>query len=255
MKINRCIAPLVFGAIVSLAGCSSSEDKEAQVVNANLDAQSLYDRARESMENGNFAAAAASLSALDSRFPFGPLSHQVQLDLIFSYYKSGKSDQTLATIDRFIRLNPNHADVDYAFYMRGLTNMEADNNLFQEMVGIDNTDRDPTKSKQAFDDFRRLIQQFPDSKYAADARKRMVFIKNRLAKYEVAIARFYMRREAYIAAANRGKYILEHYPDSNQVQQALEIMVECYDQLELTELKDNAMKTLKLNFPNSEFIS
>lgn len=254
MKITRCIAPLVFGVIVSLAGCSSS-DKEAQVVNANLDAQSLYDRARESMENGNFAAAAASLSALDSRFPFGPLSHQVQLDLIYSYYKSGKSDQTLATIDRFIRLNPNHADVDYAFYMRGLTNMEADNNLFQEMVGIDSTDRDPTKSKQAFDDFRRLIQQYPDSKYAADARQRMVFIKNRLAKYEVAIARFYMRREAYIAAANRGKYILEHYPDSNQVQQALEIMVECYDQLELTDLKDNAMKTLKLNFPNSEFIS
>ena len=133
--------------------------------------------------------------------------------------------------------------------------MEADNNLFQEMIGIDTDDRDPSKSKQAFEDFRRLIQQYPESKYAADARQRMVFIKNRLAKYEVAIARFYMRREAFIAAANRGKYILEHYPDSNQVQQALEIMVECYGQLELEELRENAMKTLKLNFPDSEFIS
>ena len=255
MKTFRYMAPLVVGVMVSVAGCSSSDDAEEQAALANMGAQQMYQQAQQNMQAGNFSAASNTLSALDSRYPFGPLSHQVQLDLIYSYYKSGKIDETVATIDRFIRLNPNHADVDYAFYMRGLTNMEADNNLFQEMVGIDNTDRDPTKSKQAFDDFRRLIQQFPDSKYAADARKRMVFIKNRLAKYEVAIARFYMRREAYIAAANRGKYILEHYPDSNQVQQALEIMVECYDQLELTELKDNAMKTLKLNFPNSEFIS
>lgn len=254
MKINRCLAPLIVGVIITLTGCSSS-DKKDQVLNANLGAQALYDKARESMANGNFAAAADSLSALDSRFPFGPLSHQVQLDLVYSYYKSGKTDQTLATIDRFIRLNPNHSDVDYAFYMRGLTNMEADNNMFQEMIGLNTDDRDPSKSKQAFEDFRRLIQQYPDSKYAADARQRMVFIKNRLAKYEVAIARFYMRREAFIAAANRGKYILEHYPDSNQIQQALEIMVECYGQLELEELRENAMKTLKLNFPDSEFIS
>ena len=254
MKINRCIAPLLISVLLAVTGCSSSS-KEDQVMNANLGAQALYDKARQSMANGNFAAAADSLSALDSRFPFGPLSHQVQLDLVYSYYKSGKIDQTLATIDRFIRLNPNHADVDYAFYMRGLTNMEADNNLFQELVGIDTTDRDPSKSKQAFEDFRRLIQQYQDSKYAADARQRMVFIKNRLASYEISIARFYMRREAFIAAANRGRYVLEYYPDSDQVQQALEIMVSCYDQLELTELRDNAMKTLKLNFPDSEFIS
>lgn len=254
MKINRCFAALVVGAMLTLSGCSSLEPEE-QVINANLGAQALYDRARESMANGNFGAAAASLSNLDSRFPFGPLSHQVQLDLIYSYYKSGKPDQTLATIDRFIRLNPNHSDVDYAFYMRGLTNMEADNNLLQEFVGINVDDRDPSKSKQAFDDFRRLLQQYPESKYAADARQRMVFIKNRLAKYEIAIARFYMRREAFIAAANRGRYVIEQYPDSNQIQQALEIMVECYQQLQLDDLRDHAMKTLKLNYPDSEFIS
>ena len=138
--------------------------------------------------------------------------------------------------------------------MRGLTNMEADANLFQELMNIDRTDRDPSKSRQAFTDFRRLLQEFPDSKYAADARKRMVFIKNRLASYEIAIARFYMRRQAYVAAANRGKYVIEHYPDTEQVQAALEIMVESYDQLGLSELKSNAMKTLKLNFPDSSFI-
>ena len=130
----------------------------------------------------------------------------------------------------------------------------ADNNLFQELMNIDRSDRDPAKSRQAFDDFRRLIQQYPDSKYAADARKRMMFIKNRLASYEIAIAKFYMRREAYVAAANRGRYVIEHFPDSDQVQRALEIMVSSYEELGLTELRDNAMKTLKLNYPDSRYI-
>lgn len=254
MKSFRYMAPLVVGAMISLAGCSSSDDTEEKAALANMGAQQMYERAKESMETGNFTAAANTLSALDSRYPFGPLSHQVQLDLIYSYYKSGKIDETVATIDRFIRLNPNHSDVDYAFYMRGLVNMEADSNLFQELVNIDRADRDPAKSRQAFDDFRRLIQQYPDSKYAADARKRMIFIKNRLARYEIAIARFYMRREAFVAAANRGRYVIEHYPDSDQVQHALEIMVSSYEQLGLDELRNNVMKTLKLNYPDSEYI-
>ena len=220
-----------------------------------MGSQQMYDNAKRNMQNGNFGAASTALSELDSRYPFGPLSNQVQLDLIYSYYKSGKIDETLATIDRFIRLNPNHSDVDYAFYMRGLTNMEADANMFQQLMQIDRSDRDPSKSREAFTDFRRLIQQYPDSKYAADAKKRMVFIKERLAKYEIAIARFYMRREAFVAAANRGRYVLENYSNTDQVQEALEIMVSSYDQLGLTELKENAMKTLRLNFPDSDFIS
>ncbi|AXR07170.1 outer membrane protein assembly factor BamD [Salinimonas sediminis] len=255
MKSFRYMAPLLVGAMISVAGCSSSDDAEEKAALANMGAQQMYERAKDSMAAGNFTAAANTLSALDSRYPFGPLSHQVQLDLIYSYYKSGKIDETVATIDRLIRLNPNHSDVDYAFYMRGLVNMEADTNLFQELMNIDRADRDPAKSRQAFEDFRRLIQQYPDSKYAADAQKRMVFIKNRLARYEIAIARFYMRREAFVAAANRGRYVIEHYPDSDQLQQALEIMVSSYEQLGLTELRDNAMKTLKLNYPDSEYIS
>jgi outer membrane protein assembly factor BamD len=139
--------------------------------------------------------------------------------------------------------------------MRGLTNMEMDGNLFQELVGIDRSDRDPSNSRQAFNDFRRLIEKFPNSKYAADAQKRMLHIKSRLAKYEISIARYYMRRDAFVAAANRGRYVIEHYPDTRHVQEALEIMVECYDQLQLDELKNNTMKTLKLNYPESSFIS
>lgn len=255
MKSFRLLAPVLLGTVVALAGCSSSESEEEKIVLANMGAQQLYERASESMEVGNFSAAAQTLSALDSRYPFGPLSHQVQLDLIYSYYKSGKIDETLATIDRFIRLNPNHSDVDYAYYMRGLTNMESDSNLFQELLTIDRSDRDPSKSRQAFEDFRRLIEQYPNSKYAADAKKRMLHIKDRLARYEIAIARFYMRRQAYVAAANRGRYVIEHFPDTTQVKDALEIMVSSYEQLGLDDLRLNAMKTLKLNFPDSDFIS
>lgn len=255
MKSFRLLAPVLLGTVVTLVGCSSSESEEEKIVLANMGAQQLYERASESMEVGNFSAAAQTLSALDSRYPFGPLSHQVQLDLIYSYYKSGKIDETLATIDRFTRLNPNHSDVDYAYYMRGLTNMESDSNLFQELLTIDRSDRDPSKSRQAFEDFRRLIEQYPNSKYAADAKKRMLHIKDRLARYEIAIARFYMRRQAYVAAANRGRYVIEHFPDTTQVKDALEIMVSSYEQLGLDDLRLNAMKTLKLNFPDSDFIS
>ncbi|MCW8093026.1 outer membrane protein assembly factor BamD [Alteromonas sp. ASW11-130] len=254
MKSTRFILPVLLGAAISLSGCSSSSDEEKLAL-ANMGAQQLYERAKQSMAAGNFSNAAETLSVLDSRYPFGPLSHQVQLDLIYSYYKASKTDEALATIDRFLRLNPNHSDVDYVRYMRGLTNMDADNNLFQDLMGIDRADRDPEKSREAFNDFRKLIEEHPDSKYAADAHKRMVHIKNRLARYEIAIARFYMRRQAYVAAANRGRYVIEHYPNSDQVQQALEIMVSSYEELGLEELKQNALKTLKLNYPDSDFIS
>ncbi len=250
---NKISIAILAAAMISLGGCASSEDQEAKAV-ANDGVQALYADARESMAIGNYAQAAQTLGMIDSKYPFGAHSHQVQLDLIFAYYKVGKPDQALATIDRFVRLNPNHADVDYAYFMRGVTNMELDNNLFQEILGVDRSDRDPSKSREAFEDFRRLIQKYPNSKYAIDASERMLHIKNRLASYEIAVARYYMRRQAYVAAANRGRYVIENFPDTTQVQPALEIMVSSYNQLNLTELKQNTMRTLRLNYPDSEFI-
>lgn len=250
---NTFTAAISLVIALSLGACSSVEEDQREMIQ-NQGEIALYKQAKKSMEVGNFSAAAELLSNIDSKFPFGPLSHQVQLDLIYAYYKSGNVEQTLATIDRFIRLNPNHADVEYAIYMRGVTNMEQDSNLFQEILGVDRSDRDPSKSKEAFEDFRRLIEKHPDSKYAADAKQRMLHIKNRLAKYEIEVARFYMRREAWVAAANRGRYVLEYFPDTKQVQPALEIMVSSYNELGLDELKNNAIKTLRLNYPESEFI-
>lgn len=253
IKRKNVLSAMIIVAVMSLSACTSVEDEQRELV-ANQGAQALYNQAKENLENGNFSAAAQTLSLIDSKFPFGPLSHQVQLDLIYAYYKSGNVDQTLATIDRFIRLNPNHVDVEYALYMRGVVNMEQDSNLFQELFQVDRSDRDPSKSKEAFEDFRRLVENHPDSKYAADAKQRMLHIKDRLAKYEIAVARFYMRREAWVAAANRGRYVLEHFSDTPQVQPALEIMIASYDNLGLSDLKNNAIKTLRINYPDSEFI-
>lgn len=255
MLRQKLIAGL-FGVFIftSLIGCSTTEDEQLRE-NMGQGASELYDSAKEMMDLGNFSAAAEMFSNIDSQFPFGPLSHQVQLNLIYCYYKSAQVDMALATIDRFVRLNPNHASVDYALYMRGLTNMEADDNIFQDLLNMDTSDRDASKSREAFNDFRNLLNKYPDSVYASDAKQRMIYIKSRLARYEIKVAQYYMKREAYVAAANRGRYVLENFPDVPQVQQALEIMVSSYEQLGLDQLRSNAMKALRLNYPNSEFLN
>lgn len=230
-----------------LSACSTSPDEEQIAVRLSTPEQ-LYQKARNEMAVGNFTTASETLAELDSKYPFGPLALQVQMDLIYTYYKANNAEQALATIDRFMRLNPNHADIDYVIYMRGLINMERDTNIFQELINIDRSDRDPSNSRQAFDDFKQLIQRFPESKYATDAQQRMRYIKDRLAKYEIAVARFYMERKAYIAAANRCQYVIEAYGDTSQVKIALSIMVEAYEQVGLDTLADNARKTLQLNY-------
>lgn len=236
-----------------LAGCSSSV-KEVEKV-PDKSAQALFVDARSSLENGLYQKAIATLSAIDSRFPFGPISHQVQLDLIYAYYKVGDSAQGIALADRFLRLNPNNANIDYVYYMRALINVSTEENLFQDIVGIDRSDRDPSASREAFKDLKRVITDYPESKYAADSRKRMIEIKSRLAKYELAVANFYLKREAYASAANRGRYIIEYFTPSPEVEPALEIMIECYDKLGLVDLKKNTMQVLAANYPNNSLIN
>ncbi|GAA3547350.1 outer membrane protein assembly factor BamD [Zobellella aerophila] len=211
----------------------------------------LYQDAQERLQSGNFFRAAELLEAMDSRYPFGPYSNQVQLDLIYAYYKLDDTTRALANIDRFIRLNPNHPSVDYAYYMRGLTNMSADYNFIQNLFNIDRDDRDPAYARQAFADFRQLLRQYPDSVYAADAQARMIGLKNRLAKHDLTVAQYYIKRGAWLAAANRAKYVVQTYPDTEMMKPALEIMAEAYGTLGLTEMANNAKAVLRANFPNS----
>ncbi len=238
--------------VLTITGCSSVE-KEEDIV-PDKSAQALFVDARKALDSGLYQKAIQILSAIDSRFPFGPISHQVQLDLIYAYYKSGDAAQGIALTDRFLRLNPNNSNTDYVYYMRALINLSTEDNLFQDMAGIDRSDRDPTASKSAFEDFKLIVTQHPNSKYAADARMRMIAIKSRLAQYEIKVAEFYLKREAYASAANRGRYVVEYFAPSPEVEQALEIMIECYDKLELTDMKKNALQVLAANYPNNSLI-
>ncbi|GGW71657.1 outer membrane protein assembly factor BamD [Alishewanella tabrizica] len=237
---------------ITLSACAGKPKPEQ--VNPSQTAQGQYQQAKDVLDAGLYNRAIELLKAVESRFPFGPLARQVQLDLIYAYHQAGDLPQALASIDRFIRLNPNQPDLDYVYYMRGLTNLKADENAFQEFFGIDRSDRDLSSTRQAFEDFKILLNSYPQSKYAADAKQRMVIIKDQLARHELLVADYYLRRGAFLAAANRGKYVVEFYRDSPLVEQALVIMVESYEKLGLDKLKTDTEQVLRLNFPqNSRF--
>lgn len=252
--MEKLTTKIIFIALVLvLSGCSSSEN-ELEII-PDKSAQALFVDARTALDNGLYQKAISTLSAIDSRFPFGPISHQVQLDLIYAYYKVGDSAQGIALTDRFLRLNPSNPNIDYVYYMRALINLSTEENLFQDIVGIDRSDRDPSASREAFNDLKRVVTNYPESKYAADSRKRMIGIKSRLAQYELSVATFYLKREAYASAANRGRYIIEYYTPSPEVESALEIMIKCYDKLGLVDLKKNTLQVLAANYPNNSLFN
>jgi outer membrane protein assembly factor BamD len=238
--------------VLITSGCSSNKDEKSKV--ETKPPVELYEDAKSALKSANFEKAQEILEALDSRYPFGAHSDQVQLDLIYTYYKLNETALALANIDRFIRLNPTHSDLDYLYYMRGLTNMATDQHFFQNLFGVDRFNRDPGYSQQAFADFSRVIEYYPNSQYAADAWQRMVYIKNRLALYELDVAKWYVKRKAYIAAINRAKIILNNYPDTRITETALGIMIECYEALGLTQPKENALAVLKLNNPENHIV-
>ncbi|QYK02286.1 outer membrane protein assembly factor BamD [Shewanella psychrotolerans] len=237
---------------LALSACSSSPEDDIQLSKSSPEV--LYSQARTSMELGNYTKAVRSLEALDSRYPFGPHKTQVQLDLIYAYYKLDDPASGIANIDRFIRLNPTHKDIDYVYYMRGLVNMQSDNYMFHDMLNIDRTDRDPKAAQDAFKDFDRLVKSYPNSKYAADAQKRMLFLKNRLAKYSITVAEYYIKMNAWSAAAVRAQTVMEVYPGTPSTERALEIMATAYEELGQQQLKDNVLLVMKTNFPDNDML-
>ncbi|WED22288.1 outer membrane protein assembly factor BamD [Vibrio sp. JC009] len=229
-------------ALTLLFGCSSTKE-----VVPDIPAAELYSEAQESIRSGNWMTAVERLEALDSRYPFGAYSEQVQLDLIYVYYKNNDLPLGLATIERFIRLNPTHDKIDWVLYMRGLTYMAQDRSWMHDVFNTDRSDRDPEPAKSAFADFKRLLQRYPDSAYAADAKKRMLSLKNRLANYDLATADFYLRREAWIAAINRCQELQKTFPDTEAAKKSLQIQLEAYKQLELTEAIERTEELIRLN--------
>lgn len=245
---------LALSSVFALSACSSSGDRSGYVVEDRTP-EALYADARQAMELGNFTKASQVLEALDSRYPFGPHKTQVQLDLIFAYYKLEDSANALANVDRFIRLNPTHPDIDYVYYMRGLINMQADSYLFHNMLGIDRSDRDPSNAIAAFRDFETLIKSYPDSRYGPDAQRRMIMLKNRLAEFSLRVAEYYVTMEAWVGAANRAQQVLETYPGTPATERALEIMITSYDELGQEAMRDHSVSVLKATFPENRLAS
>ncbi|HIH0944103.1 TPA: outer membrane protein assembly factor BamD [Vibrio cholerae] len=229
-------------ALSLLFGCSSSPD-----VVPDVPPSQLYSEAQTALQSGTWLTAIEKLEALDSRYPFGAYSEQVQLDLIYAYYKNDDLTLGLATIERFTRLNPTHEKMDWVLYMRGLTHMAQDRNFMHDLFNIDRRDRDPEPVKAAFADFKKLLQRYPNSPYAEDAQRRMFALKNRLAEYDLATADFYLRREAWIAAINRTQELQKTYPDTEAARKSLEIQLEAYQQLGLTDAIERTKQLMQLN--------
>ena len=244
---TKIMSKVVLSAFLAttIAACTSSPDEIERVPDRSPQAQ--YTEAKNSLNNKMYNRAITILSGLESRYPFGPLTRQIQLDLMFAYYKSGQFAQALPAIDRFIKLNPNHPQLDYVFYLRGLVNMETGVNAFQDFFGVENADKDMATGREAFNDFKKVIDQYPDSKYVDESKQRMVTLLDKLARHEVVIARYYLRRAAYVAAINRCKYVMEYYPQSSSLVPALEVLVEAYDKLGLNDLKQEAESVLASN--------
>jgi len=246
----RIVKSTCFVILISvLAACSSTEEDVTGASKMN-NAFRLFEKSQLSMHSGNYRSAVEYLERLDSLYPFGAYSHQSQLNLIYSYYKLSDYASGIASAERFIRQNPRHTDLDYAYYMKGLINFSSETGFGKELFSAPLSERDAGAARQSFDDFAELIRLFPNSKYAKDAQKRMIYLRNRLADYELHVANYYMQREAYLAAANRAKYVVDHYPKTPAVPKALEMMMISYNLLDLPELSENSRRVLLLNYPD-----
>lgn len=235
----------------ALGGCG---EKDVDILTANDDAKNLYKRASDALEGGRFDVAIQYFHILESRYPFSPYALQAQLDLAYAYYRHDKPEEAISEAERFIRFNPTHEHVDYAYYIKALANFVQKVSLFERWVPYNTADFNQKPLQDSFNDFLQLLRKFPDSKYAPDARQRMIFLKHKMAEHEIHVARYYERRGAWVAAANRANYILSQYPDTPFNEEALVILAKSYRALKLPEPEQNALKTLRLNFPDNEYL-
>lgn len=235
---------LLFIALFTLLGACASKD-----IDENLSETALYQQAQTDLDNKSYSSAVSKLKALESRYPFGRYAEQAQLELIFAYYKNMEPEAVRASADRFIRLHPQHANVDYAYYMKGLASFDQDRGLLARFLPLDMTQRDPGAARDSYNEFAQLTNRYPNSRYAADAKQRMIYLRNLLAAYEAHVAHYYLKRQSYVAALNRGRYIVENFQETPAVGDGLAIMTESYQHLALDDLAATSLETLKMNYP------
>jgi|TARA_B110000503_G_scaffold22602_1_gene35060 outer membrane protein assembly factor BamD len=234
------------------SGCSwmgFGEDEPAEEESAGLTEKDFYEKIQSSLNASNWSVAISNLQLLESQFPFGKYAEQGQLELIYAHYKSGDYESSIAASDRFVRLHPQHPNVDYAFYVKGLSQISQTGGFLDSFIPTDSSMRDIGEARTAFATLTELLSRFPTSPYAADARKRLVSLRNQLARAEIHVANYYFSRSAYLAAANRGQYVVENFQQSPAVPDGLAVMAQAYYLLQMQDLADNAVKILAANYP------
>lgn len=246
--MSRSLAFLLCAAM--LTGCGALKFGE-QDETAGWTAQRLYEEAKDEMSKGGYERAISYFEKLEARYPYGRYAQQSQLEIAYAHYRNGDPASAITACDRFIKLHPNHPAVDYAYYLKGVVNFYEDQSTLARWSGQDPTERDPRSALDSFAAFKELVNRFPKSKYAADATARMNYLVNGLASHEVHVARYYFERGAYVAAVNRAQYAIKTYPETPAVEEALYIAARAYEKLGMKELKADAERVLRTNFPNS----
>jgi len=251
--MNRSVLALLLLAAVAAAGCGTmgKDNDETQ----GWSAQKLYGEAKDAMNARRWDTAIKYLEKLEARYPYGRFAQQAQLDVAYANWKHGERATAVAAADRFIKLYPNHANVDYAYYLKGLINFNENSGILTLIDNPDVTERDSKGTRESFEAFKELVTRFPDSKYAEDARARMRYLVNSLAQYEVHVARYYMKRGAFVAAANRAQFAVQNYPQALALEEAVFIMVKAYDSLGMNDLRDAADRVMRKNFPASKYLT
>ena len=216
-------------------------------------AERIYRAGEERMIDKDYDKAIGYFQKLESRFPHGKYATQAQLEIAYAYYKKNDPVSTVAAADRFIKLHPNHPNIDYAYYLKGLATFN-ERGFVEKYTAQEISDRDPKTLKLSFAAFKELTDRYPKSRYFKDATQRMVYLVNSLSQHEMHVARYYMKRQAYLAALNRAKYVLEYYPNSNSVEEALVVSISAYDYMDLEDLKNDSLRVLKTNYPQNPMV-
>jgi outer membrane protein assembly factor BamD len=238
---KRCL-PLLLLALIGLAGCSTNP-----LDTSKWPPEKLYAEAQAAMKGGDYEQAVRHLETLEAQYPFGNYAEQAQLDTAYAYFKFDEPDSAISAADRFIKLHPRHQNVDYAYYLRGLASESKKKHPLDTFLQQDPSLRDPSSEQEAYGYFAELVKKYPESRYAEDAVKRMARLRDNLSKHEIHVANYYLTRKAYVAAANRAKYVVETYPDTPASREALSIMVTSYKELHMDDLAADAQRVLELN--------
>ena len=249
----RFLITLLLSTSLLMTGCSwlgFGDDEEEGSDTQGYTEKDFFDVIQRDLNARRWSNAIQNLEALEAQFPFGDYAEQAQLELVYAHYKLSDYEAAIAAADRFIRLHPQHPNVDYAHYLKGLSHYSQNKSFFDQFLSRDETKRDPGAARESFTSFSELLAKYPSSPYAADARKRMIHLRNLLARQEIHVANYYFVRGAYLAAANRGRYVVENFQMSPAVPDGLAVMAQAYYLLGLQDLSDDAAQTLAANYPD-----